>query len=45
MNERLMLKGLEQFLFEHDWLDTDIMGLTDEDIDTGVEENTDDTED
>jgi len=34
MDEELMLQGLKQFLFEHDWFDTDIVGLTDEDIDT-----------
>ena len=46
MDEELMLRGLEQFLFDNDWLDNDIVGLTDEDIDTNnYEEITHDTED
>ena len=32
--EELMKQGLKQLLFDHDWLDTSVMGLTDEDIDT-----------
>lgn len=45
MDEELMLQGLEQFLFDHDWFDNDIVGLTDEDIDTNnYEEITHDTE-
>jgi hypothetical protein len=47
MDEELMLQGLKQFMFDHDWFDTDIVGLTDEDIDTNNYEEitTDDTED
>jgi len=45
MDEELMLQGLEQFLFDNDWFDNDIVGLTDEDIDTNnYEEITHDTE-
>jgi len=30
---RLMLQGLEQFMFDHDWFDTDVVALLeDEDI-------------
>lgn len=38
MDEDLMLKGLKQLMFEHDWLDTGIVGITDEDIDTNDDE-------
>ena len=46
MGEDMMLKSFEQFLFDNDWLDTDVVGLTDEDIDTNnSEEITYDTDD
>ena len=38
MDEDLMLKGLKELMFDHDWLDTDIVGLTDENIDTNSDE-------
>ena len=45
MDEERMRQVLEQFLFDNDWFDKDIVGLTDEDIDTNnYEEITHDTE-
>tara|TARA_Y100001938_G_scaffold143740_1_gene217046 strand:- start:92 stop:238 length:147 start_codon:yes stop_codon:yes gene_type:complete len=33
MNRELMMQALEQFMFDHDWLDTDVVALLeDEDI-------------
>jgi hypothetical protein len=33
MDEELMLQGLKQFMFDHDWFDTDVVALLeDEDI-------------
>jgi len=28
---RLMLQGFEQLMFEHDWIDTDVVALLDDD--------------
>jgi hypothetical protein len=45
--QELMKEGLKKLMFDHDWLDTSVMGLTDENIDTNdyEEEINYDTED
>ena len=43
--EALMLQGLEKFLFDNDWIDTDVVCLLDEDDLTLNEEDTHDTDD
>tara|TARA_R100001440_G_scaffold75624_1_gene103329 strand:+ start:515 stop:649 length:135 start_codon:yes stop_codon:yes gene_type:complete len=42
--EELMMQGLEKFLFDNDWIDTDVVCLLDEDDLTLNEEDAHDTE-